>query len=226
MLLRVTLLGVYGLLVTYGAVQIARRDLGCDPVMTPKSPVCSGRVSTTITRAMQTAPDVAYRASRALEAGHRLREDDLQLPDGFPTRLAAHVRPRSAFVGKYLRNPIPRNAELTDAMLSAMFNPALSTQMATDPALATKAAATLGVWLGRSQSQLAGILDVGWTVDLCDDETCVLRRARVLGIDCQTTGDDRCTLVLHVPLADKTNFLNHKRKDKLTVVISEPKPGG
>jgi hypothetical protein len=225
MVLRLVLISIYGLLIGSGASLIARRAIGCEvnTVAQPRNPACSGSESSTILAALQRSQDATYRAARTLDAAHRLRADDLLTPDDLRAGLSPHLSPKSALVGKYLRKSVARGWDIAPSNLSSIFDPAI---VAKDPAIVAKTAAALLVWLGEGQAKLAAVLDVGWTVDLCDDQGCVVKGGKVLGLDCQTTGDDACALVLSVKPNERQDFLNLKRKDKLVITISEPKPGG
>ena len=70
------------------------------------------------------------------------------------------------------------------------------------------------------------MLDVGWTVDVCDENVCPVKSAAVVAVECRPGAEDACVAVLAVKPPERQAYLGVARKDKLAIVISEPKPGG
>jgi hypothetical protein len=214
MIVRVVWLVVYMAVIISGAALIAERSNRSASEPHSGTLPDINKAFRSISDALQRRGPNTYIAARPLEAGHRLRVDDLARPDS-NDKGAIDLPDRSTLVGKYLRTSVRRGGDIR-------------AQDVDEVGLVTKpdnGMSELRIWLGTERKGLVSTLDVGWRVDVCDDESCVVKNGRVLSIQCRDRSDEACLLVLEVSPAERNMFLASNHKNKLSITISEP-PGG
>lgn len=147
-----------------------------------------------------------YRATQALQRGHRVLASDLRLPDMTWT-LAPALRPKSEYVGRYLDRNIAGGHWVRKEYLKER------------PTLTAAPGTVAHGWLLReAEKHWRDVLDVGWIVDLCDEQ-CAVTGSPVLAISCPGPEAGSCAVVLQLSPDQSKTLLAYRTKQKLNIIV-------
>jgi hypothetical protein len=163
--------------------------------------------------AMRSGQRFEFTASRLLLKNHRLLTSDVREPDS-SWALAPSLPQASKYVGRYLDRNIEAGRPIKMNYLKPL--PAVTSDPKTAPF----------PWLLKDADQhWLGVLDVGWTVDLCA-ETCPVMNAPILAVNCNSPTSGQCMVVLQLTGDQQSKLLEYPGKNKLSLAVSRADSGG
>jgi hypothetical protein len=188
---------IWLLVLLAGVLEMRREGPSTNKVMPPvKGDVCASISS------FESAPH--YRAAREIMVNHRLGDADLDWDDS-----AGKSLHKAMFVGKYSSCALHTG------------QPVVSDLLRESPIVQATAGHSTYLLPVTELPQLTGDLDVGSVVDIFEGHIPVVRKIKVLAIQCSNLAADSCSIIVEVTPSEE-QLISHVNLKIVSLVRVQP----